>query len=142
MSAKDNRDSVRAFYADVARKNAGEDIDLTQHFTADAEWKLPRTSPLRGKLKGPAAIAGLFDGAVDDYYQPGSMRYDYHAQLAEDDFVMMQFTLKAITANGEDYENDYAILFRLQGGLIAEVNEFFDTSLLFSLLGNPAAADN
>lgn len=142
MSAQDNRNAVRAFYANVARHNAGEDINLTRHFTADAEWKLPRTSPLHGKLKGPAAIAGLFDGAVDDYYQPGSMRYDYHAELAEDDFVMMQFTLKAITANGQDYENDYALLFRLQDGLIAEVKEFFDTSLLFSVLGDPAMADN
>lgn len=135
MSATENRNAVRTFYAAVARKNAGESIDLTQHFTPDAEWKLPRTSPLHGKLKGPQAIAGLFDGAVDDYYQPGSMRYDYHAELAEGDFVMMQFTLKAITANGEDYENDYAILFRLENGLIAEVKEFFDTSLLFSTLG-------
>lgn len=135
MSAKDNRNTVRAFYATVARKSAGEDIDLSQHFTPDAEWKLPRTSPLHGKLKGPEAIAGLFDGAVDDYYQPGSMRYDYHAELADGDFVMMQFTLKAVTAGGEDYENDYAILFRLENGLIAEVKEFFDTSLLFSLMG-------
>lgn len=142
MSAKNNRNTVRTFYANVARKNAGEDIDLAQHFTPDAEWKLPRTSPLHGKLKGPEAIAGLFDGAVEDYYQPGSMRYDYHAELAEGHFVMMQFTLKAITANGANYENDYAILFRLQDGLIAEVKEFFDTSLLFSALGNPATANN
>ena len=130
----DNRSIIRTFYADVARKNAGEDIDLSRHFTADAEWRLPRTSPLHGKLKGAEAITGLFEGAVDDYYQPGSMQYEYHAELADGNFVMMQFTLKAVTANGEDYENDYAILFRLEGGLIAEVKEFFDTALLFSIL--------
>ena len=62
------------------------------------------------------------------------MRYDYHAELADGDFVMMQFTLTATTANGADYENDYAILFRLENGLIAEVKEFFDTALLFSIL--------
>lgn len=78
---------------------------------------------------------------MDDYYKPGSMRFDYHAEVAEGDFVMMQFTLSAITANGEDYENDYAILFRLEDGLIAEVKEFFDTSLLFSILGGPPPAD-
>lgn len=134
MPAEDNRKAVRNFYAGVARKNAGEDIDLAQYFTPTAEWKLPRTSPLHGKLKGPEAISGLFAGAVDDYYQAGSMRYEYHAELADGNFVMMQFTLSAITANGKDYENDYAILFRLENGLIAEVKEFFDTSLLFSVL--------
>ncbi len=134
MSADTNRKAVRNFYADVARKNAGEDVDLTRHFTPEAEWKLPRTSPLHGKLQGAAAIAGLFEGAVDDYYQPGSMRYEYHAELADGNFVMMQFTLKAITANGKDYANDYAILFRLDNGRIAEVQEFFDTALLFAIL--------
>ena len=134
MATDLNRKAVRNFYADVARKNAGEDIDLSRHFTSDAEWKLPRTSPLHGKLKGADAIAGLFEGSVDDYYQPGSMRYDYHAELADGDYVMMQFTLTAITASGEDYENDYAILFRMEDGRIAEIKEFFDTALLFSLL--------
>lgn len=135
MPSEDNRSVVRRFYAAVASKNAGEDIDLTRHFTPNAEWTLPRTSPLHGKLKGPEAIAGLFEGAVDDYYQAGSMRYDYHAELADGDFVMMQFTLSAITANGKDYENDYAMLFRLENGQIAHVKEFFDTALLFSALG-------
>lgn len=134
MSAEQNRNHVFAFYGAVAKKNEGDTVDLGSFFTPDAEWKLPRSSPLHGKLQGPAAISGLFDGAVDDYYKPGSMRYDYHAVIADGDYVVMQFTLMAITANGKDYENDYCLLFRLAEGLIAEVKEFFDTSLLFSVL--------
>ncbi len=134
MSPENNRNTVRAFFAAIARNRAGGDLDLSPYFTPDAEWILPRSSPMHGKLKGPEAIAGLFSGAVDDYYRPGSMRYDYHAELADGDFVMMQFTLTAITANGEDYENDYAMLFRCDAGRIAEVKEFFDTATLFAIL--------
>ena len=131
---------VQAFYAALAQKQTDPSVYLTAFFSADARWCLPRTSPLHDKLQGPEAIAGLFSGAVDSYYRPESMRYDYHAQLADETHVMMQFTLSATTANGKDYENDYCLLYRVEDGLIAEVKEFFDTALLFDLM--PEVRDN
>ena len=130
MSAEQNLERVKNFYRAMADSNE----DLGQFFTEEVSWKLPRSSPLRGSLEGRAAVLALFDGPVDDYYKPGSLSYDYHVEIAGEDFVVMQFTLSAVTANGHDYENDYCMLFRLEDGLIAEVQEFFDTAHLFSMI--------
>ncbi len=43
----------------------------------------------------------------------------------------MPFTLRAVTANGHDYENEYCMRFRIEDGLIAEVWEYFDTAYLY-----------
>lgn len=133
MSAENNKNHVFAFYQTLAQREGDTPLPMAKYFSENAEWRLPRSSPMHGKLKGLEAIAGLFGGAVDDYYQPGSMQYDYHAVIADADFVVMQFTLKAVTANGQDYENDYCLLYRFDDGLISEVREFFDTATLFAV---------
>ena len=136
MSAARNRNHVREFYRAMNQRSNGAEVDLGQFFTENVSWQLPRSSPLRGCLEGRAAVVELFNGPVDDYYKPGSSAFDHHHQIADADFVVMQFTMSAITVNGHDYENDYCMLFRLEGGLIAEVREFFDTAHLFSMI-NP-----
>ncbi|WP_170287342.1 nuclear transport factor 2 family protein [Halioglobus maricola] len=135
----DNKGRVFAFYQALATQSESAPLAMADYFTAEAEWHLPRSSPMHGTLKGLDAIAGLFAGAVDEYYQPGSLQYDYRTVIADADHVMMQFTLKAVTANGKDYENDYCLLYRLENGLIAEVREFFDTATLFAIQPPPDA---
>lgn len=134
MSTEASRKHVRNFYQAMGARKSGVDVDLGAFFTEDAEWQLPRSSPMHGTLKGRAAVVNLFGDSVDEYYQPDTMKFDYHAEIADGDFVVMQFTLSAVTANGHDYENDYCMMFRLEDGLIAQVREFFDTAYLFSMI--------
>ena len=131
MPAESNRQLINDYYAALA---AG-DADMTPFFTEDVEWHLPRSSPMHGTLKGREAVLGLFgDGAVSDYYRQQSLQFEYHATLVAEDDVVMPFTLRAVTVNGQDYENDYLMRFRIKDGRITEVWEYFDTATLFELV--------
>ena len=131
MPAKNNRQLINDYYAALA---AG-DTDMARFFTEDVEWHLPRSSPMHGALKGREAVLGLFgDGAVSDYYQPQSLQFEYHPTLIAGDDIVMPFTLRAVTVNGQDYENDYLMRFWIEDGRIAEVWEYFDTATLFNLV--------
>jgi ketosteroid isomerase-like protein len=134
VTASHGPDTIRRFYEAVNANKSGGSADLTDFFTEDAVWHLPRSSPIYGTVTGRDAVVNLFEGPVDDYYQPGTMTFDYHLEICHGDLVAMQFTLSAITAMGDHYENDYCIIFRFRDGLIAEAREFFDTALLFSMI--------
>ena len=131
MSVQSNEELIDSYYGALA---SGEP-DIGRFFSEDVEWHLPRSSPLHGKVRGRAAVVELLaGGGVDEYYQPGTMRFDYRARIVSDEDVVMPFTLRAVTANGHDYENDYCMWFRIRDDLIAEVREYFDTAFLFDLL--------
>lgn len=76
----------------------------------------------------------MFINDVGKFYQPESLRFNYHSLIGDDDRVHSHFTLNAITVNGKDYENHYQTLYRLKDGLICEVWEYFDTAFLFDLI--------
>ncbi len=124
--------SNRQLIDDYYRALAGGDPDMGRFFTEDVEWHLPRSSPMRGRLRGREAIVKLLaGGGVEDYYRPGTLAFEYHTTIASGDDVIRPFTLRAVTANGHDYENDYCMWFRIRDGRIAEVREYFDTAYLF-----------
>ena len=131
MSAEDNRELIDAYY----RALAAGDPDMGRFFSPEAQWHLPRTSPMHGKVKGRSAIASLLSGAgVSDYYRPETLQFERRAIIASAEGVVASFTLRAVTANGHDYENDYCMWFCVGDGLITEVWEYFDTALLFDLI--------
>jgi ketosteroid isomerase-like protein len=131
MSAEDNRELIDHYY----RALAAGDADMGRFFSSEAEWHLPRTSPMHGRVKGRSAIASLLSGAgVSDYYRPETMQFERRAIIAAADSVVASFTLRAVTANGHDYENDYCMWFGLRDRLITDVWEYFDTALLFDLI--------
>jgi ketosteroid isomerase-like protein len=130
MSIKGNIEVVRQFQKALAE---GE-RDMSRFFQDDVEWHLPPSSPIYGTLIGREAVCALFSGDIDNWYQSGTISYDYHRPIADDDNVVTPFTMRAVTANGLDYENEYCMWFRLKDGLIAEVHEYFDTSRLYELI--------
>ena len=131
MSTESNKQLIDDYY----RALAAGDPDMARFFSEDVEWHLPRSSPMHGKLKGRKAVLGLFGGgAVSDYYRPETMSFEYHATIVSDEDVVMPFTMRAVTANGHDYENDYCMWFRIRDGVITEVREYFDTAFLFDLI--------
>lgn len=133
MTTSSNAATIKRFYEAVNAKKTGQDIDLAAFFTEDVVWHLPRSSPIHGSLVGRRAVVDLFDGPVDDYYQAGSLQFDYRTEICQGDNLAMQFTMSAVTAAGDPYENDYCIIFRFRNGQIAEAREFFDTAALFSM---------
>src|SRR6516164_3844957 len=94
-------------------------------------WWVPRSAAQLGfqrPIEGREEVLGLMSRATSRFYKPGTMQRTYHRYVAEGDFVAVWFTMTAETADGDEYANDYHLLYRCEDGLIAEVWEHLDTA--------------
>ena len=60
---------------------------------------------------------------------PGGMEPTIHSVTAEGDRVVVEFEGNGTLVNGEDYCNEYCMVFSLADGRIKQVNEYFCTIL-------------
>ncbi len=58
---------------------------------------------------------------------PGGVAFTVSGMLAEGEQVAAEANLKAITAAGELYDNDYHFLFTFENGKIKRMKEYMDT---------------
>ena len=119
-----NKQTVLDFWQSPPTKQPG-------FLTDDVKWHLP---PSIGDgqfgvttLEGDDAKA-IFEMATGVYEPMGSM--DILHLTAEDDRVALHCVLHTRTKAGYDYDGPYHMLFRLDGGKIAEAWEFLDTAYL------------
>ena len=64
-----------------------------------------------------------------------------HRIIADGDHVVVEAKGNNVTREGVRYDNDYALVFRLEGGRIKEIREYCDSVLTERALGKfPAAA--
>ena len=61
-------------------------------------------------------------------YRPASIP-DFRSVTAEGDTVVVEFTGRSTLANGEEYNNEYCMVFTFGKGLITRVNEYYCTIL-------------
>ena len=55
--------------------------------------------------------------------------------IADGDYVVMQAQGKALSKNGERYDNTYCHVFKIAGGKVKEVTEYLDTELITRAFG-------
>jgi ketosteroid isomerase-like protein len=60
---------------------------------------------------------------------PTGLRPSFRSVTGEGDRVVVEFEGDAVLANGEDYRNQYCMVFSLRDGRIASVNEYYCTIL-------------
>jgi ketosteroid isomerase-like protein len=97
-----------------------------------------------GKLSGPrpyeiiVATTGAFKDLIPTGLQPS-----FKSVTAEGDRVVVEFEGNATLVNGEDYANQYCMVFTLADGRIKHVNEYYCTILadakILPLLGQVEA---
>ena len=136
MGTTENKRLVADFFRDLEASLHGEDIDLTPYLAEEVSWWLPRSLGALGfpnEYQGREQVLALFAG-VGTVYHPDSVRFELDELLAEGDRVAVPFTLRALTAGGNDYENDYQSIITLREGKILAVREILDTARLRSIL--------
>lgn len=116
--------------------------DISELFTEDIVWHLPRSSPMGGPFRGREAVLTML-GAGVGLFDPSSLSIELHAIAADHDQAAARFTLKATTVAGAAYENDYLFFFACANGRISAVWESLDTlhqqqTGLFAAQGDPA----
>lgn len=104
------------------------DRSLADFFAADVVWHAPPYHPLvtPNPRVGHAAVMDLLSSGVGTY-QPGSIQVTLHRLLAEATLVGAQFSLHAMLMDGQDYHNEYFLLFAVNQGKIGAVWEYLDT---------------
>jgi ketosteroid isomerase-like protein len=101
--------------------------------TEDVTWWVPQSAAERGlerPLQGRDRVLELICG--ESRYEVGTMVWEFHQMLSDQDFVVAHCSLRATTRSGRDYENQYALLYRFRQELIAESWEHTDTAYAFA----------
>jgi ketosteroid isomerase-like protein len=99
----------------------------------DVTWWVPQSAGEAGvarPLRGRDAVLALLCG--ESRYELGTMAWEYHRLLHDEDMVVAHCTLRANTRSGRSYENQYCLLYRFSGELVVESWEHTDTAYAFS----------
>lgn len=100
--------------------------DISALFSDDIVWHLPRSSPMGGPFRGRNAVLEML-GAGVGLFDLSTLRIELHSIVADHNQAAARFTMKANTAAGAAYENDYLFFFACDNGRISEVWESLDT---------------
>ncbi|MBV8359026.1 MAG: nuclear transport factor 2 family protein [Deltaproteobacteria bacterium] len=122
MSVEENKKVVFGFVEALLNG----DIEAARATLADdATWWIPGSLPVSGTHYGKKAIFDDFMSRVP--FQPGSVSIQIRNALGEGEFVAVEWTTRAKTIKGSDYENSYNYLFEIRNGKIQSVREYLDT---------------
>lgn len=125
MGTQEDKRLIRSFY------EAGNRGDLDACLALMAEevtWTNIGTTKYSGTFEGkPALVEGLL-GPVFGQFE-GGLTSTIDNVVAEGDWVVVQSRGEARTKAGRPYNNTYCHVFRLRGGKIVSVTEYFDTQL-------------
>jgi len=126
VSAERNKVIVQDFLAALAR---GDRESARAAFAEDACWRYPASLGGPGVHRGRDAIFDVYFGVDEKLFETGTRRYDFEitSAIAEGDRVAIEMRHRGRTRDGRPYETDYHVLYRLEGGRIAEVHEYFDS---------------
>lgn len=126
-----NRALVGKAYDGLAK---GDPTHFTALFSEDLEWRVMGSSAWSKHLKGLEAVepdlVGPLFARIDGPYLTTA-----ETILADGDRVVVLAKGNAKTHEGKRYDNDYAFVFRMEGGKIVEVREYMDTILADAALG-------
>ncbi len=118
------RTVIERYVAAVEARDMDAVRDL---FAEDATWWLGGELPLSGTWRGRDAILGDFLGSIPRLYQTGTISLEVTSLIAEGDTVALEWTSRARTVAGDDYENQCAGVFTVRDGRIVAVREYMDT---------------
>lgn len=112
----------------VTAVSDGDEKVIRELFAADATWRLDAGDlPISGTWNGRETIMGEFLAVAMSHYQPGSVDLEITAMIAHGEQVVLQWTSRARTLDGEPYENGCIAIFTVRDGKIQAVREYMDT---------------
>jgi len=138
MEFKNNKELVQFFldklWADPAAARAVCTEDVT--WITSRSMRIPGAEDTIEHVGWDAVYHVATSGLkISTGYIPETMEYPNWLVLeAEDDHVVVQFTMKCKTKAGKDYINDYLFLFKCDNGKIARFQEYWDSKQAYEIL--------
>lgn len=121
----DPKSIVRRYFAALRR---GDKQAVREAFAEGASWTLAAGDlPMSGTWRGRDSIMDGFFATAMSNYEPGSVELEITALIGEHDHVVLQWTSRARTRYGQQYENGCIAVFTVRAGKIHAVREYMDT---------------
>jgi ketosteroid isomerase-like protein len=100
-------------------------------FTDDAEWLAPPRNATAVALNVPSHLVGnrrIAQFLASEMYQLfHDVQIEFRGVYAEGNTVIVEERMRATIMDGATYDNDYCLVFELEGGQIRRVREYMDT---------------
>jgi ketosteroid isomerase-like protein len=139
MTAQDNKALVQRFLSQGV--SSAESNELV---TGDFKWIGPMSLDFmfEGDVsyldKQALRTLHFLDEAIYKGYDKSDTGSSVHFMIAEDDVVVMEFDAAFTTFEGEQYHNQYCLVFTVRDGRIAQVREHVDSHYSYEVLfGTP-----
>ena len=110
----------------VAAVAAGDGATARELFAESATWQLSGDMPMSGTWRGRDSILDEFLAGALGNYEPGSIRLEITAIVADGDRAVVEWTSR--TLRGAPYENFCIAAFTVRDGKIQAVREYMDTA--------------
>jgi uncharacterized protein len=126
----DSAEIVRNAWKSFASRSAER---IAAVFAEDAEWLAPAGNATALALEAPNHMVGraaITRFLAEDFGRLFVRDVDvtFHGIYADGDRVIVEETMTATLASGNQYTNDYCFVFELRDGLIHRVREYLDTA--------------
>ena len=136
MHTIDNKALVQRIHAELDKGNGQAFIDS---LADDASWTLEGSTPWSRTYQGKQAIREeLIKPLFGQFAGPYVSKTE--CIIAEGDRVVVLFSGDVPTKAGKRYNNRYCYIYRLEGGKVKELTEYFDTALVQEALEAPPGA--
>ncbi len=131
MSTEENRRIITEMFT---RWSAGDASGFYEIMADDISMTTIGRTKYSGTFVGKDEIAASFGPFLKLFAEPVVLTAD--AIVADGDLVAVQARGRSRTQQGEEYNNVYAIFFRMSNGKIVQYTEYFDTALTNTVFGN------
>lgn len=131
MSAVENKKLVQQVYTDSANRSG---TTFADHLADDVRWVVTGQYSWSRSFEGPDAVLNGLMGHVRSRLRqrPRTIAFNF---VAEGDYVVVEAKGDNVTNEGQRYDNDYCIVWRLENGKIKSVKEYCDSVLVEKVLG-------
>ncbi|MCZ8257792.1 MAG: nuclear transport factor 2 family protein [Polaromonas sp.] len=121
----------------MAELDKGNGQPFVAAMADDFCWTIPGDTPWSRTYRGKQAVVGEL---LQPLYAQFATPYisTTRSVLADGDRVVVEFDGKVTTKAGKAYNNRYCYVFRMEGGQMKELMEYFDTALVIAALEAPS----
>jgi hypothetical protein len=131
MGAAENKQFIINTFAELSKGNGDAFLGA---LADDIRFTIIGTSKYSGTFKGKEELISKLLAPLNAQVE-GGMAITPDNLIAEGDFVVMQARGKALSKNGQRYDNTYCHVFRFANGKVQEVTEYLDTELITTAFG-------
>jgi ketosteroid isomerase-like protein len=131
MNAAENKKLIQQVYADSANRSG---TTFADHLAEDVRWVVTGQYSWSRTFEGRDAVLNGLMGHFRSLFpqRPRTVAFTF---IAEGDYVVVESKGDNVTKTGLRYDNDYCMLWRIEGDKIKSIKEYCDSALVEKVLG-------